>query len=177
MGEGGIRDLPAPKAPAPSANLADAGSAPGRDWAPGHDGASEDTPGEKSAEGRRTGCSGRREGFHTGAEVSDLEKGSLGRGCAGRRKRPGKGIPDRWNGMCKGPRRECDSSSEDGEGRGGGAVRRGGGSREVRGRETPRTDPMSFLESSGAVGRRAVGEVGTEKPVLRVNQKRERKGQ
>ena len=44
------RDLPVPKAQAPSATVADAGSAPGRDWAPGHDGASEDTPDQKFRE-------------------------------------------------------------------------------------------------------------------------------
>ena len=60
---------PARNARAPRAALPDAGSAPGRARAPGHDGASEDTPGERIAEG-----SGRREGRHTGSEISHLEK-------------------------------------------------------------------------------------------------------
>lgn len=103
MGEGGIRDLPTPKAPAPPATLADAGSAPGQDWAPGHDGASEDTPGEESAEG--SGVPGAPGGVTHGGRDFRPAKGSLGRGCESRRKRAGKGAPDRRDGMCRGPRR------------------------------------------------------------------------
>lgn len=176
MGEGGIRDLPAPKPPAPSATLADAGSAPGRDWAPGHDGASEDTPGEKSAEGRR-GAVGAGRGFTRGPRFQTWKKGALGGvvQAVGR----GRGRAFQTDGMVCAKARGVSVTPAQRRVRvgGGGAVRWGGGRREVRGSETRRTDPMSFLESAGAVGRRAVVEVGTEEPVLRVNQKRERKGQ